>query len=83
MPHVLQPADFKIVQTAFRSLIDEDWFDRTAANERACTQLVLVLYGKGGLSAEELRAKCIDTAREIFSKPEKARLSPTSQESRH
>lgn len=72
MPYILQPADFKIVQAAFQSLIEADWFDRTAANERACTQLVLVLYGKGELTAEELHAKCVDTAREIFSKPQNA-----------
>lgn len=78
MPHILQPSDFKIVQTVFRSLIDADWFDRTVANERACAQLVLVLYGKGGLTVEELHAKCVDTAREIFSKS-KITTSPASR----
>lgn len=69
MPFVLQPPDFEIVQTVFKSLLNADWFERTAANEKACAQLVLVLYGDGGLSVPELHAKCIDTAQELFSKP--------------
>ena len=69
MPFVLQPRDFEIVQSVFKSLIQSEWFDRTTANEKACAQLVLVLYGKGGLDVPELHAKCVDTARELFSKP--------------
>jgi hypothetical protein len=69
MPFILQPHDFEIVQTVFKSLLNADWFDRTEANEKACAQLVLVLYGDGGLDAAELHAKCIDTAQELFSKP--------------
>lgn len=74
MPYILQPADFKIVQTVFQSLVEAEWFDRTNANEKACTQLVLVLY-KGGMTVEELHAKCVDTAREIFGKPSAPRLT--------
>jgi hypothetical protein len=74
MPYILQPADFKIVQTVFQSLIEAEWFDRTTANEKACTQLVLVLY-KSGMTVEELHAKCVDTAREIFGKSPVARLT--------
>ena len=69
MPFVLQPRDFEIVQSVFKSLIESEWFDRTEANEKACAQLVLVLYGKGGLDVAELHAKCVDTARELFSRP--------------
>ena len=69
MPFVLHPRDFEIVQSVFKSLIQSEWFDHTGANEKACAQLVLVLYGKGGLEVPELHAKCVDTARELFSKP--------------
>lgn len=69
MPFVLQPPDFEIVQTVFKLLLDADWFERTEANEKACAQLVLVLYGDGGLTVAELHANCIDTAQELFSKP--------------
>ena len=69
MPFVLQPHDFEIVQAVFKSLINADWFDRNEANEKACAQLVLVLYGDGGLDASALHAKCIDTAQELFGKP--------------
>ena len=69
MPFVLQPRDFDIVQSVFKSLIGSEWFDRTDANEKACAQLVLALYGKGGLDVAGLHAKCVDTARELFSKP--------------
>ena len=69
MPFVLQPNDFEIVQTVFNALLNAQWFDRTEANEKACAQLVMVLYGDGGLNVTELHGKCIDTARELFSKP--------------
>lgn len=81
MPFILQPNDFSIVQSVFQSLVDSDWFDRTPANEKACAQLVLVLYGKGGLSAEELHTKCVDTAREIFRKPQ-GQVAASQQTSR-
>jgi hypothetical protein len=68
MPFILQPSDFEIVQAVFKSLLNADWFDRTEANEKACAQLVLVLYGTGGLTISELHGKCIDTAQELFSK---------------
>jgi hypothetical protein len=68
MPFVLQPHDFEIVQTVFNALLDAEWFDRTEANGKACAQLVMVLYGDGGLNVPELHAKCLDTARELFGK---------------
>ena len=52
MPFVLQPRDFDIVQSVFKSLIGSEWFDRTDANEKACAQLVLALYGKGGIARQ-------------------------------
>lgn len=77
MPYVLQPPDFKIVQAVVLSLIEADWFDRTTENEKACTQLVLVTYDKGGMTTEELDSRCRDTAREIFSKPLRAQFIPS------
>jgi len=67
MPYVLQPADFRVVQTVFRSIVDSEWFDRTPDNEKACTQLLLVWY-KDGMSADDLRGKCIEIIRDLFSK---------------
>lgn len=74
MPYVLQPVDFGIVQSVIHSLIEAEWFERTLENEKACTQLVLVMYGRGHLSRDELHGKCIDTARDIFRKPEPPRF---------
>ena len=74
MSFILRPPDFEIVQSVFGKLIRSDWFDRTDANEKACAQLVLVLYGDGGLSVDELHAKCAETAQELFSKPQPATL---------
>lgn len=74
MSFILRPPDFEIVQSVFGKLTRSDWFDRTDANEKACAQLVLVLYGEGGLSADELYAKCVETAQEIFGKPEPVKL---------
>ena len=83
MPYVLQPPDFKIVQAVVLSLIEADWFDRTSENEKACTQLVLVTYDKGGMTREDLYGGCVDTAREIFGKPQAARFVPSSVTRRH
>jgi len=76
MPHVLQPSDFRIVQAVIHSLLEADWFDRTSENEKACTQLVLVTYGNGGLTIEALHEKCVDIARDLFRKPEPPRFVP-------
>ena len=77
MPYILQPADFKIVQAVILLLVDSDWFDRTTANEKACTQLVLVMYGRGNMTLEALYEQSVDTAKELFSKPQPPRLLRT------
>jgi len=74
MPYILQPPDFKIVQSVIHLLIEADWFDRTSENEKACTQFVLVMYGRGGLTKDELYDKCIETAKELFVKPRRPRF---------
>lgn len=69
MPFILPPPNFQIIQTVLRSLTMSDWFDSTAANVTACAELVSVFSGKGGMNVEELHARCVDTARELFGKP--------------
>jgi hypothetical protein len=57
------------IQTVIRSLTLSDWFDRNEKNEIACAELVSVLSDQGGLTVDELHAKCVDTASERFGKP--------------
>ena len=68
MPFTLPQPRLKIVETVLQSLTRSDWFENSDANVKACTQLVMVLSGNNELSIDELHAKCIDTARELFGK---------------
>jgi hypothetical protein len=68
METALSPGEYDIVQTVFNTLTQAEWFDRNPDNEKACAAFVLLQYGQGGISVDELLARCEDVAIERFSR---------------
>ena len=66
----LDPAEYDLVQSVFKSLAQAPWFDRTSANEKECAKLVLRLYSSGIGNDDSLLAACLPEARQRFSKAE-------------
>lgn len=68
MLNALTPREYMIVHEAFKSLAQADWFERNEANEKACAKLVLSKFDGSSATAEQLRHRCLDVAKERFSR---------------
>ena len=65
----LDPAEYDLVQSDFKSLAQAPWFDRTSANEKECAKLILHLYSCG-IGDDDMLAACLPEAHRRFSKAE-------------
>lgn len=63
----LEPAEYEIVQGAFKRLAQAPWFDRTSPNEKARAKLVLKRYSACVTNPVDLLAACEPEARQRYS----------------
>lgn len=64
----LDPGEFDLVQSVFKSLAQSPWFDRTSLNEKECAKLVLRIYSSGVNDEDALLTACLKEAHQRFSK---------------
>lgn len=63
-----QPEDTMMMQRVFKTILQEDWFDRTIHNERDFARTVIGIFQRGTVDEELLFALSLDVARTRFSK---------------
>jgi hypothetical protein len=67
--HVLTPEELAMVQTVYKGIVRQNWFDRTVKNEQACAIMVLHYFQQGMIVESILARMCEGAAKERFRKP--------------
>ena len=62
-----QPEETEMMQRVYRTVLHEDWFDRTGQNERDFARIVIGFFQRGITDEELLFAESLGVARSRFS----------------
>lgn len=63
---VMQPAELEVVQSVYKQIVFEPWFDRSPGNDKQFAGIVLRIFSTGTQTRDELLSQARVVALDLF-----------------